>query len=347
MVRIVLVGTDMAPVHHEVGALERLLAGWAAGLSVDDEVFVLSIPARTEGEASAPGTGAAEILRFSQPQDLRRLVDKLAPDAVVINNRPAWQGHVPAPTVHLFHNWPDAWDVPAGASASAMIAGAATAAVSASLAATVAAGLGRPLQEVGIVGAFVDEQLFSVDPHPEPGLVVSPNRLMVKKGIAELVAASAQPQLAGHRIVITDYLSPWIVPTEEHLQLRRLVNASATCALIDPPAGRSAVAALYARADVVVCASTRPEGLGLSAIEAQAVGVPVVSSGLGGLAEATLMPDLIADPHDASALADAIGAAGRVGTAARAGLRDEAKRRFSLPVSLDAIRRAIATARPA
>jgi glycosyltransferase involved in cell wall biosynthesis len=337
----------MAPVHHEVGALERLVAGWAAGLAADHDVFVLSIPVRSEGEASDPGTGAAEILRFSQPEDLRAMVDKLAPDAVVLNNRPAWQRHVPAPTVHLFHNWPDAWDVPAGTSASALIAGAATAAVSASLAATVATGLGRPVDEVGIVTPFVDERLFSVEAHPETGLVVSPNRLMVKKGVAELVAASAQPQLAGHRVVITDYLSPWITPTDEHRRLRRLVNASATCTLIDPPAGRAAVAALYGRADVVVCASTRPEGLGLSAVEAQAVGVPVVSSGLGGLAEATLRPDLIADPHDPSALADAIVAAGQVDAAGRADLRNQARRRFSLPASLEAIRRVIGTARPA
>jgi glycosyltransferase involved in cell wall biosynthesis len=337
----------MAPVHHEVGALERLVAGWASGLAADHEVFVLSIPPRSEAEASRAGTGSAEILRFSQPDDLAALVDKLAPDAVLLNNRPSWQRHVSAPSVHLFHNWPDAWDLPAGASPAALIGGAATAAVSAPLAGTVAAGFGRPRAQVGIVSPFVDERLFRVEPHPEAGLVVSPNRLMVKKGVAELVAASAQPQLAGHRVVITDYLSPWVTPTPEHVELRRLVHASTTCTLIDPPADRSAMAALYARADVVVCASTRPEGLGLSALEAQAVGVPVVSSGLGGLAEATLMADLIADPFDPSALADAVVAAGRVGAGARAWLRSETRRRFSLAASLEAIDRIMAMARPA
>ena len=33
-------------------------------------------------------------------------------DAVILNNRPGWQRYVAAPTLHLFHNWPDAWAWP-------------------------------------------------------------------------------------------------------------------------------------------------------------------------------------------------------------------------------------------
>jgi glycosyltransferase involved in cell wall biosynthesis len=346
-VRIALVGTDMAPVHHEAGALERLLAGWAAGLADRHEVFVLSVPPRSAREQEGAGTGEAEILRFARPDGLQALVDKIRPDAVVLNNRPAWQRLVPAPTVHLFHNWPDAWDLDADASPAALIGRAGAAAVSHSLAATVGANLGRDAATVTVVPPFVDGQFFEVQPRRQPRLVVSPNRLMVKKGVAELVAASAQPALAGWQVQITDYLSPWLEPTDEHRRLRALIEAAGSCTLIPPPANREGMAALYARADVAVCPSIRPEGLGLSAVEAQAAGVPVVSSGLGGLSEATLIPELIVDPLNPAALAAAIVAASRIDTAGRSALRERARGRFSAAASLAAVEAAVATARPA
>jgi glycosyltransferase involved in cell wall biosynthesis len=345
--RIALVGTDMAPVHHEAGALERLLAGWATGLAAEHEVFVLSVPPRSARESVGPGTGDAEILRFGRPEELRALVDKIRPDAVVLNNRPGWQELVAAPTVHLFHNWPDAWDLTDGTSPATLIGAAASAAVSRSLAATVAANLGRDPSTVGIVPPFVDGQLFDIASRPEARLVLSPNRLMLKKGVAELVAASARPELHGWQVQITDYLSPWIAPTDEHRRLRALIAGAGTCTLIPPPADRAGMAALYARADVAVCPSIRPEGLGLSAVEAQAVGVPVVSSGRGGLSEATLLPELIVDPSDPAALAEAIVAASRIDPAGRAQLRALARGRFSLAASLAAVTAAITAARPA
>jgi glycosyltransferase involved in cell wall biosynthesis len=70
------------------------------------------------------------------------------------------------------------------------------------------------------------------------------------------------------------------------------------------PAG---VAALYRRCDLAVFPSRR-ESFCVSAVEAQACGVPVVATNVGGLPEATLpgKSSLIVQPRDVGALAMAI-----------------------------------------
>lgn len=69
--------------------------------------------------------------------------------------------------------------------------------------------------------------------------------------------------------------------------------------------------AAYALADVVVSASTDPEGFGRVIIEAQAMGRPVVATDHGGARE-TIQPGAtgwLARPGDPAALAAAIGEA--------------------------------------
>ena len=339
--RIVLVGTELAPVHPGAGALETLLAGWAAGLAGAHDVTVVSMtgPPLRRGPAATYRT-----VTVDHPRGLGGVVRGV--DCVLLNNRPGWQRYVGAPTLHLFHNWPDAWGLDPGEDPAPLVAGAAAAAVSGALASTVAAALHRPGAEVAVVTPFVAGALFDVVPRPEPGLVVSPNRLMVKKGVRELAAVADHPSMQGRRVLITDYLSPWTAPTAEHLALRATVAASAA-ELIAPPAGPAAMAALYARAEVVVCPSIRPEGLGLTAVEAQAVGVPVVSSGLGGLTEASLLPDLIADPADPAAFAAAITRAAAVGPDTRSALRAAIRARYAVPASLASLLAALARARAA
>ena len=75
--------------------------------------------------------------------------------------------------------------------------------------------------------------------------------------------------------------------------------------------GCSDMAAAYRLADVVVSASTDPEGFGRVAVEAQAMGVPVVATNHGAALE-TVEPGVtgwLVPPGDALALAQAIGAA--------------------------------------
>jgi hypothetical protein len=343
--KIVLVGTDMAPVRAGAGALETLLVGWAESLGAPHDVTILSV--RPDGPSPADDAHRPyRLLTWARPGDLPGLLASVRPDIVMLNNRPAWQPLVTAPTLHLFHNWPDAWGLPPGRSATAMVGRAGAAAVSASLAQTVAVTLGRPVTDVPVVRPFVADELWSVEPHPEPGLIVSPNRLMVKKGVRELAAVAGHPGMRGRRVLITDYLSPWTSPTPEHLELRALVAASAA-ELVAAPPDRAGVASLYRRADVVVCPSIRPEGLGLTAVEAQAAGVPVVSSGLGGLAEACFLPELTADPADADAFVDAIDRAALIDTSARTALRARARERHSAAASLPTLLAALQWAAPA
>ncbi len=69
------------------------------------------------------------------------------------------------------------------------------------------------------------------------------------------------------------------------------------------------ITAAYMLADVVVSASTSPEGFGRVIVEAQAMGRPVIATAHGGALE-TIVPGetgWLVPPSDAAALADAIG----------------------------------------
>jgi glycosyltransferase involved in cell wall biosynthesis len=101
--------------------------------------------------------------------------------------------------------------------------------------------------------------------------------------------------------------------------------------------------AAFLAASVVTVPSTEPEAFGRSAVEAQAMGTPVVVSDLGAVPETVQAPPDI-PPHertgwrvpagDAAALANAVGAALALGASARGGLAGRARahveRHFSL-----------------
>jgi glycosyltransferase involved in cell wall biosynthesis len=101
--------------------------------------------------------------------------------------------------------------------------------------------------------------------------------------------------------------------------------------------------AAFTAASVVTVPSTEPEAFGRSAVEAQAMGAPVVVSDLGAVPETVLAPPAVAAHErtgwrvaagDADALAEAIGAALSLGATARAALsaraRDHVEQHFSL-----------------
>jgi glycosyltransferase involved in cell wall biosynthesis len=85
--------------------------------------------------------------------------------------------------------------------------------------------------------------------------------------------------------------------------------------------------AAYMLSDVVVSASTDPEGFGRVITEAQAMGRPVVATDHGGARE-TILPRVtgwLAPPRDPVALADAIGEALRLGPSERAAFARRAR----------------------
>ncbi|MBM6596164.1 glycosyltransferase family 4 protein [Microvirga pudoricolor] len=101
--------------------------------------------------------------------------------------------------------------------------------------------------------------------------------------------------------------------------------------------------AAFLAASVVTVPSTEPEAFGRSAVEAQAMGTPVVVSDLGAVPETVLSPPTVPPqertgwripPGDADALAESIGEALSLGATAKAGLsaraRAHVERHFSL-----------------
>jgi glycosyltransferase involved in cell wall biosynthesis len=101
--------------------------------------------------------------------------------------------------------------------------------------------------------------------------------------------------------------------------------------------------AAFLTAAVVTVPSTEPEAFGRSAVEAQAMGTPVVVSDLGAVPETVLAPPAVQPhertgwripPDDAEALAEAVGAALSLGASARIALgaraRAHVERHFSL-----------------
>ncbi|GHE64350.1 glycosyl transferase [Camelimonas fluminis] len=121
-------------------------------------------------------------------------------------------------------------------------------------------------------------------------------------------------------------------------------------------------AALLAAA-VVTVPSTEPEAFGRVAVEAQALGTPVIVSDLGAVPETVLYPPRVpaaertgwvVPPGDANALAEAVGAALTMGASALEGMTRRARmhveQHFSLEAmvnaTLDAYVAALAGARP-
>jgi glycosyltransferase involved in cell wall biosynthesis len=101
--------------------------------------------------------------------------------------------------------------------------------------------------------------------------------------------------------------------------------------------------AAFLTAAVVTVPSTEPEAFGRSAVEAQAMGTPVVVSDLGAVPETVLAPPAVAaqertgwrvPPNDSEALAEAVGEALSLGASARIALGSRARahveRHFSL-----------------
>jgi len=98
--------------------------------------------------------------------------------------------------------------------------------------------------------------------------------------------------------------------------------------------------AAYMLADVVVSASTEPEGFGRVAAEAQAMGRPVVATDHGGARETVLPGETgwLVPPGDAEALAGAVAAALDLTEAQRQVLGGQARRHILEKFSLDAMR---------
>ena len=142
----------------------------------------------------------------------------------------------------------------------------------------------------------------------QDGPVLSVARLIEKKGLSDLVAACGLLRLRG--------ASPRLEIIGDGPLRARLENAASRLGIDVRFRGalpQEQVLELMARAAVfclpcVVAADGDRDGLPTSVLEAMALGVPVVTTAVNGLAEAVLheRTGLIVPPGDPSALADAI-----------------------------------------
>jgi glycosyltransferase involved in cell wall biosynthesis len=187
---------------------------------------------------------------------------------------------------------------------------------------------------------------WGVEPHHR--VVLLPARLCARKGHFVLIEAAKRLVAEGAselRFILAgdarseSYLHN-IDRHVERLGLRGIVRAVGFCA--DMPAA-------YLAAAVTAAPSTEPEGFGRVAIEAQAMGAPVVVSDLGPAAEIVAAPPEAAaveatgwrvPPNDAEALAGAIREALSLTASARESLgaraRDFVAGRYSIESMCDA-----------
>ena len=139
-------------------------------------------------------------------------------------------------------------------------------------------------------------------------VVMLPGRLARWKGQTVMIEAMAQ-------LARQDVVCLLVGVGAGHDGLRReidqVIAARGLQGRVVPIDGCQDMAAAYRLADVVVSASTDPEGFGRVAVEAQAMGVPVVATNHGAALE-TVEPGVtgwLVPPGDPLALAQAVGAA--------------------------------------
>ena len=296
------------------GGLEQVLRRWATHLSTVHEVVMVSHrwtrpgerPLRIAQSASADPYDTVPVRRTAE---LAEVLRSIAPDVVSLHNRPQWWVEVPsaAQVVVTFHNFSQAWKLNAAdlRSVRAAAAGGAlrASAVSAALADAAGAVLAAP---VAITPPSIGAAFFASFPRRPERMVLSPNRLMAKKGVLELLDIARRPEFAAVQFSFADLISPWTRATQEHRSLRLAIDGVANAGRFRPAQSPDELVERYRRCAVVACVVNEPEGLGLVALEAQACGAPLVTTDLGGLREATFAPNACVAPGDPTALASAL-----------------------------------------
>ncbi|VAV98327.1 Glycosyltransferase [hydrothermal vent metagenome] len=138
-------------------------------------------------------------------------------------------------------------------------------------------------------------------------VIVMPGRLTRRKGQLIMLDALAQLFKNGRKAQLVlpgnangrdDYAS----------QINRKIEQLGLQQYVRLPGHIPDMAALYALADLVICASVEPEAFGRVAVEAQAAAKPVIATAHGGALE-TIEPGisgLLVTPGDATAITEAI-----------------------------------------
>lgn len=182
---------------------------------------------------------------------------------------------------------------------------------------------------------------WNVAPHERVVLLAA--RLTGWKGQKVLIEAAAKLRDAGVRDVAYILAGDPQGRDSYVKELDGLIEARKLTGIVRRVGHCTDMPAAFLAASVVTVPSTEPEAFGRSAVEAQAMGTPVVVSDLGAVPETVLSPPAV-QPHertgwrippaDSDALAEALGAALGLGASARIAMgvraREHVERHFSL-----------------
>lgn len=323
--RIGIVGTDLAPLDARVGALEKLCIGWAAQLrSIGCEVILFSVGHRRQTLLGSNG-----MTIFDDQEDLDRKLLTANLDAVIVNNRPSWRAAGIQSRINIFHNYPDAWMVESSDNMAAQLERSHNLAVSSALAKHV--NTVYPTANTGVLYPFIDESFTLANSADSPTngrsadrkiKVLFPNRTLEKKGLRWLIDSIDSHPDNSVSLTVVRNISPWTTETSEHRGLLNLVASRKYATIREKALSAESLIALYRTHDVVVTPSVREEGLGLIPLEAQALGIPVVTSNIGGLKESVFPPNLTVEIGSTAQLSQAI-----LSTVKSTGLQREIVRR--------------------
>ncbi len=158
-------------------------------------------------------------------------------------------------------------------------------------------------------------------------IILLPGRLTRWKGQPILIEAAADLIRRGTKRFVCILAGDAQGRTAYEDELRRLIDRHGLAAHVKLVGHCNDMAAAYALSTVVVSASTRPEAFGRIAIEAQAMGRPVVVTDHGGSRETVLNGETgwRVAPGDAAALAQALDATLSLAPEARRALAARAR----------------------
>lgn len=304
-----VLSNELYPLMHLGGGLERLAWGWLEAISQVGGVEIITFNFH-RSFLSPPEKYPRSFI--NSPSDLEALARSRGLTHLVLHNRPHWARFTSLPTTVILHNFSDAWTSPADPEPPSGLpqtwGAAQVLCVSQALADHAQTHFESSPSEISVLAPFIDPEFTRrATPLRREGLVF-PNRIMEKKGVRNVldaldVLSFSDPAI---RVDFVWNISPNSAPSKEQESLLVEIASRPNARLI-PKATRAAdVADLYSSYAAALVPSVQPEGFGLVAVEAAALGVAVGCSPLGGLRDlvGTFATEL--DPTDPKALAQVL-----------------------------------------
>ena len=362
----------------DTGGAERTTLDIAAGLvRRGDRALVASAGGRLEGELARLG---GELIRMplgaKNPLDivlnavrLRRAIEAHGVDIVHARSRaPAWSAHfacraTSTPFVTTYHGIYAEKGRAKRFYNSVMARGDRVIANSAYTADLIAERYGIPRQDIAVIHRGTDLAYFDPDAvtserrnalrkawglSGSETVVLNVARLTAWKGQYVLIDAAALPPLADIPDLVVVLAGDDQGRSGYRRQLEQTVAEKGLAGRVVLVGHIDDVPAALSIADVAVVASVAPEAFGRAAVEAEAIGVPVVVTALGAVTETVLVPPDVPEsertgwhvaPGDPVALSSAIAAALTLTPGERVALSRRSRRHagaFSVGAMVDA-----------